>query len=143
MIFRVKTDWQNFLPIFHKRYCPTGAIVRSRRAFQISSKKSAELVRAEGARVSILNGSYTAGLAARTTEYLQSQGVNVVETGNSEQYATYTEITFHTGKPYTIKYLVDLMQISEFRIRHFFDPASSADIVIILGDDWAANNPMP
>jgi LCP family protein required for cell wall assembly len=103
----------------------------------------AELVKAEGARVSILNGSYTAGLAARTTEYLQSQGVNVVETGNSEQYATYTEITFHTGKPYTIKYLVDLMQISEFRIRHFFDPASSADIVIILGDDWAANNPMP
>jgi hypothetical protein len=91
----------------------------------------------------VLNGSYTAGLAARTAEYLQSQGINVVEVGNSEQYATYTEVTFHTGKPYTLKYLVDLMQISEFRIRHFFDPANPADIVITLGDDWAANNPMP
>lgn len=103
----------------------------------------AELVQSEGARVTVLNGSYTSGLAALTTEYLQSQGINVVETGNAEKYATYTEITFHTGKPYTVKYLVDLMQISEFRIRHFFDPAHSADIVIVLGDDWAANNPMP
>jgi len=101
-----------------------------------------ELLKAESARVSILNGSYTAGLASQTTEYLQSQGVNIVGTSNSDQYATYTEITFYTGKPYTTKYLVDLMQISPFRIRHLFDPNSEADIVIILGDDWAANNPM-
>jgi LCP family protein required for cell wall assembly len=103
----------------------------------------AELIKLEGARVSVMNGSYTAGLAAKTTEYLQSLGINVVETGNSDKYSTYTELTFYTGKPYTTKYLVDLMQVSEFRIRHFFDPNSTADIVIILGDDWAANNPMP
>jgi LCP family protein required for cell wall assembly len=103
----------------------------------------AELIKLEGARVAVMNGSYTAGLAAKTTEYLQSVGINVVETGNSDKYATYTELTFYTGKPYTTKYLVDLMQISEFRIRHFFDPNNTADIVIILGDDWAANNPMP
>jgi LCP family protein required for cell wall assembly len=107
------------------------------------SMDPAELVKTEGARVSVLNGSYTAGLAARTTEYLQAQGINVVQTANSDQYATYTEITFYNGKPYTTQFLVDLMQISPFRIRHFFDPASQADIVIILGDDWAANNPMP
>jgi len=101
-----------------------------------------ELLNAEGARVSILNGSYTAGLASQTTEYLQSQGINVVQTSNSDQYATYTEITFYTGKPYTTKYIVDLMQISPFRIRHLFDPNSETDIMIILGDDWAANNPM-
>jgi hypothetical protein len=35
------------------------------------------------------------------------------------------------------------MKISEFRIRHFFDPANSADIEIIVGDDWAVNNSMP
>jgi len=101
-----------------------------------------ELLNAEGARISILNGSYTAGLASQTTEYLQSQGINVVLTSNSDQYATYTEITFYTGKPYTTKYIVDLMQISPFRIRHLYDPNSEADIMIILGDDWAANNPM-
>jgi LCP family protein required for cell wall assembly len=108
-----------------------------------ASLDPAELVKLEGARVAVLNGSYTAGLAAKTTEYLQSLGINVVETSNSDKYATYTELTFYTGKPYTTKFLVDLMQISEFRIRHFFDPTNSADIVIIVGDDWAANNPMP
>jgi hypothetical protein len=38
--------------------------------------------------------------------------------------------------------LVDLMQINPFRVHHFFDPANPADIVIIVGDDWAVNNPM-
>ena len=47
----------------------------------------------EGATVSIMNGSSTGGLAERTTEYLKSQGVNVVEQGNAA-YSTYTTITF-------------------------------------------------
>ena len=102
-----------------------------------------ELMKAEGARVAVLNASYTPGLAARTTEYLQSLGVNVTQTDNSEKLSTYTEITSHTGKPYTVKFLVDLMQINQLRIRHFFDPTSPVDIVITLGDDWANNNPMP
>jgi len=102
-----------------------------------------ELVKAEGARVSVKNGSSTAGLAARTSDYLISQGVNVVETGNAENYTTNTEIIFHTGKPYTVKFLVDLMKVSPFRIRHFFDPSNVADIEVVLGDDWALSNPMP
>jgi LCP family protein required for cell wall assembly len=102
-----------------------------------------ELMKAEGARVAVLNASYTPGLAARTTEYLLSLGVNVTQTDNSEKLSTYTEITSHTGKPYTVKFLVDLMQINPLRIRHFFDPTSPVDIVITLGDDWANNNPMP
>jgi hypothetical protein len=101
-----------------------------------------ELVKAENARVSVLNGSSTSGLAAQTTDFLKSQGINVVETGNSDQFTANTQVTFHTGKPYTVKFLVDLMKINPFRIRHFFDPTSPADIVIVLGDDWAANNPM-
>ena len=102
-----------------------------------------ELVSQENARVQVLNGSSSAGLAARTSDYLKSQGINVVETGNAEQYATNTQITFYTGKPYTVKYLVDLMKINQFHIRHFFDPNNPADIVITVGDDWAASNTMP
>ena len=103
----------------------------------------AELVKQENARVQVLNGSATAGLAAQTADYLKSQGVNVTETGNADQYSATTLITFHTGKPYTLKYLVDLMKVNQFRIRHFFDPNSPADIVIVVGDDWAASNTMP
>ncbi|OGO38591.1 MAG: hypothetical protein A2W35_11260 [Chloroflexi bacterium RBG_16_57_11] len=103
----------------------------------------AELVRQENARVQVLNGSSAAGLAAQTSDYLKSQGINVVETGNADQYSTNTQITFYTGKPYTLKYLVDLMKINQFHIRHFFDPNNPADIVITVGDDWAVSNSMP
>jgi LCP family protein required for cell wall assembly len=107
-----------------------------------ASMDLAELVKAEGARVAVLNGSSIPGLAAQTTEYLTSQGVNVVQTGNADNVSSTTEVIFHSGKPYTVKFLVDLMQINPFRVRHFFDLADPADIVIILGDDWAINNPM-
>ncbi len=102
-----------------------------------------KLLAAENASIILLNGSSAPGLAASTADYLKSLGLNVIETGNAESYATYTEITFYTGKPYTVAHLVEMMKVSEFRIKHVFDPARGADIVIILGDDWAVSNPMP
>jgi LCP family protein required for cell wall assembly len=97
----------------------------------------------EAARISILNGTYTPGLAALTQEYLQSQGVQVTETGNSQQVSTYTEITYYTGKPYTVQFLVDLMKIDKIRIYYFNDPAHAVDIEVTLGTTWANDNPMP
>ena len=103
----------------------------------------AELVKEENARVAVMNGSSVSGLAARTVDYLKSQGINVVETGNASQVSPTTEITFYNGKPYTLKFLVDLMKVNKFRIRFASDPAVPADIVITLGDDWAQTNTMP
>jgi LCP family protein required for cell wall assembly len=103
----------------------------------------AQLVKEENARVAVMNGSSVSGLAARTVDYLKSQGINVVETGNASQVSPTTEITFYNGKPYTLKFLVDLMKVNKFRIRFASDPAVAADIVIILGDDWAQTNTMP
>jgi LCP family protein required for cell wall assembly len=97
----------------------------------------------EAARISILNGTYTPGLAALTQEYLQSQGVQVTETGNAQQVSTYTEITYYTGKPYTIQFLVDLMKIDKIRVYYFNDPAHAVDIEVTLGTTWANDNPMP
>jgi LCP family protein required for cell wall assembly len=97
----------------------------------------------EAARISILNGTYTPGLAALTQEYLQSQGVQVTETGNAQQVSTYTEITYYTGKPYTVQFLVDLMKIDKIRIYYFNDPAHAVDIEVTLGTTWANDNPMP
>jgi LCP family protein required for cell wall assembly len=103
----------------------------------------AELVDQENARVSVLNGSSVSGIAARSADYLKSQGINVVEAGNAAQYSTATEITFFTGKPYTVKFLVDLMGINPFRIRYQNDPSKSADIEIVLGDDWVQSGKLP
>lgn len=102
-----------------------------------------ELVTAEAGKISVLNGTTTAGLAARTTEFLKSQEVNVTVTGNADELYTNTSIFDYTGKPYTVKYLVELMAISHNRIYSRYDPSSQVDVMIVLGADWAASNPMP
>jgi LCP family protein required for cell wall assembly len=103
----------------------------------------ADLLKQENARVRVLNGSSVPGLGARTADYFKSQGINVVETGNAEQYTATSEITFYTGKPYTLKFLYDLMKINPYRLRHFFDPSVGVDITVVAGDDWAQSNVMP
>jgi polyisoprenyl-teichoic acid--peptidoglycan teichoic acid transferase len=96
----------------------------------------------EGARIVVSNGTYVEGLASKTQSYLQSQGANVVGTQNNE-YTTYTKIIDYTGKPYTDRYLVNLMQITSYDITFQYDPTSQVDVLVILGDDWAGTNPMP
>ena len=99
-------------------------------------------MQSEKASIVLSNGTYFEGLAAATQAYLQSQGANVVGTQNSE-YTTYTKIIDYTGKPYTDRYLVNLMQITPYSISFQYDPTSQVDVLVILGDDWAGNNPMP
>ncbi len=102
-----------------------------------------QLVQAEAPRLSVLNGTSETGMAARTTEYLQSQGIQVTNTGNADQLYTNTTVIDYTGKPYTLRYLVDTLKISPNYIFSRYDPASQADVVLILGQDWAVSNPMP
>jgi LCP family protein required for cell wall assembly len=109
----------------------------------LASATIEELVKAENARVRVLNATYEAGLATRTADYLKSLGINVTETGNADVFKNTTEITFYNGKPYIVKYLVDLMKINPLRVFHVNDPTSPVDITLMLGDDWVVNNTMP
>jgi hypothetical protein len=107
-------------------------------------KEKVELMAEEGARISLLNGTLTTGLAGRTEEYLKSQGANITLVGDAESKPqVYTSIYDYTGNPYTVQYFVELMNISEYRIFFKYNPESDVDVTIILGDDWFANNPMP
>ncbi len=103
----------------------------------------AEVISAENAKLRVLNGTATGGLAALSSDYLKSQGYNVVETGNADQLYTLTNLIDYTGNPYTLKYLSELMNVSSNQIYSRYDPASPVDVVVILGNDWAATNPMP
>lgn len=100
------------------------------------------LMQAEGSRIMVLNGTLAGGLAGRTQDYLTTQGANIIGTGDGEKF-TYTRVIDYTGNPYTLRYLVNLMQITPYSIRAEFNPASEVDVVVILGDDWAGNNPLP
>ena len=101
------------------------------------------LMQAEGASVSILNGTLTPGLAAQTADFLRSDGVTVVSPGNAEQLYSQTSIIDYTGNPHTVQYLVDRLNISPDQIFHRYDEASQADVVLLLGEDWASSNSMP
>lgn len=98
---------------------------------------------AEGAKVSIQNGTNTIGLANTTGEYLKSMGMNVIDASDSPQNVTLTTIIDHSGKPHTSTYLVNLMGISAQKIIYDDNPNSGADIELILGNDWSRDNPMP
>jgi hypothetical protein len=99
-------------------------------------------MQSEGATIIVANGTYVEGLATKTQSYLQSQGANVVNTQNYD-YTTFTRIIDYTGKPYTDRYLVNLMNITPYSISWQYDPTNQVDVLVILGDDWAGNNPMP
>jgi len=109
-----------------------------------AGKEKVELMAEEGAKLSLLNGTLTPGIAGLTQEYLQSLGANVFVVGDAENKPqTYTAIYDYTGNPYTVQYFVELMNISEYRIFFKYNPESEVDVAIILGDDWVGNNPMP
>jgi hypothetical protein len=102
-----------------------------------------KLMQAEDARVSVLNGTLTVGLASQTAAYLENQGIRVVDPGNAGEFYDYTTIIDYTGNPYTLNYLVELLNISSDRIYQSYDPQSQVDIVLLLGEDWATDNSLP
>ncbi len=101
------------------------------------------LVSQENARISVLNGSYQPGLAESTAAWLREQGFNVVEEGNAPDVTTVSEVTIQGPAPYALKWLVETFGMTAGRITNAFTPGAAVDLVLVLGDDWAANNPIP
>jgi len=102
------------------------------------------LAKQENATVIVLNGTFTQGLAIQTGDYLKTQGINVINNGNANQNPAVTKVIDHTGRPYILKYLRELFNISSSsQITSSYDPNAPADIEIILGNDWASKNPLP
>jgi polyisoprenyl-teichoic acid--peptidoglycan teichoic acid transferase len=97
-----------------------------------------ELMEAEQTRVLILNGTMTTGLASKTGELLRSKGISVIGEDNADELSDHTVIYDYTGKPYTVMYLAELLNVSTSRIFNRFDPNAEVDVEIILGEDWAS-----
>lgn len=101
------------------------------------------LAQSEQARIVVQNGTQDAGMATRTSEYLRSLGLNVLGEANADQLYQNTTLVVVTGKPYTVKYLADTMGIGTSDIYNRFEPDAGADVIVIIGSNWAASNPMP
>ncbi len=101
------------------------------------------LMKADGARIRLLNGSYTPGLEQKTGNYFNLQGMGVTEVGAADRAYDRTVIVLHSPKLYTLKYLQAVFGItSSAQILIRPDPASTVDLEVFLGNDWANGNPM-
>lgn len=98
----------------------------------------ARLMRAEKARVVIMNGTNSAGLASKTSDLLKGLGVNIISEDNADQVTDTTTIKDFTGKPNTTRFLTQTLHIPASRVTNSYDPQPQADIEIILGADWAS-----
>jgi hypothetical protein len=102
------------------------------------------LMKADGARVRLLNGSFSPGLEVKTANYFLQQGMAVTEVDAADRAYDSTVIVLHSPKLYTLKYLRAVFGISSStQILISPDPASAVDIEVFLGNDWAKNNPIP
>lgn len=102
-----------------------------------------ELMKGEQARISVQNGTDAPGLATRTAEYFRSLGMNVVEETNADMIYPASTIILLNGKPYTARYIADMMKIDTGNILNRFEPDSNSDVIVIVGNDWANANSLP
>lgn len=103
----------------------------------------ASLVAQEAPTVTVLNGSYQAGLEETTANWLREQGYNVVATGVGDVSAI-TSVAIQGPAPYGLRWLVETFGIAAGQIDNdFTSDRSQSDLILLLGDDWAYSNPMP
>jgi hypothetical protein len=99
------------------------------------------MVNEENARIRLLNASYQSDLGEMTASWMREQGFNVVEVGFA-QATTVSTIDLMGATPYALRWLVETFGMTPGHIDHRFSSESTVDIELILGDDWANNNPM-
>src|SRR5260370_14421151 len=104
-------------------------------AAQPVTGSDASLMKAEAAKVLVLNGSGKAGLGCDTKAWLLDQGVNVTDCTNADRsdYAN-TVILDYTGKPYTANWLKP--PLGAATILRGNDPTSTVDINVIARREW-------
>jgi LCP family protein required for cell wall assembly len=101
----------------------------------------ASLMRAEEARVRIVDGTFTPDLDRRAGAFFQSQGMGVTEVGPATETYSSTVVIVYGPKLYTLRYLQSVLGITSNQIRFSPDPASTVDIEIRIGSDIAGSIP--
>ena len=101
----------------------------------------ATLIAAEGAHISLLNGSTSPDIMDKTVAYLQQFGITIDSIGQAANSYT-NSLVINKGKPFTAKFLADLMAIPTAAITMDYQPDAASDLVLTITDAWANSNPM-
>jgi polyisoprenyl-teichoic acid--peptidoglycan teichoic acid transferase len=97
----------------------------------------------ENAKIEIVNGTNTAGLAGATKDYLIKHGFSDTQITTRSytadeiaSYPTTTLITDYSGMPYTTRLLSGLMKLSTANLKTSIRADATVDIQIFLKYDW-------
>jgi LCP family protein required for cell wall assembly len=97
---------------------------------------SLSVLQSENARIEVLNGTNTKGLATRTSTYLRSLGYNVVAIGDAGRYDYQTSVILsYADKKYTQSALTQLFNVLPENVRKAPSARMDVDIRLILGAD--------
>lgn len=108
-----------------------------RNDYQAQAETLRQQLAAEDARIVVYDGTGDPVLAARTANWLESQGYNIVEFGQAER-ADYprTVLLKHNDKPFTEANLRGTFAIAKDNIRQSDNADSSVDLRLIIGRDF-------
>ncbi len=103
-----------------------------------NGEETADSVAEEEATISILNGTYTGGLAYATTEYFEANGLSVAAYDNADRqdYAS-SLIILNRDKPHTAAEIRALLDLPQSAVVNGANPTAAYDVVVILGLDYA------
>jgi LCP family protein required for cell wall assembly len=107
------------------------------------SGNSSTSIQTEATRISIQNASNSSGLGEQTANYLRSLGFNILDVSNANAVADSSAIYVYSSKPYTLGYMANLFGVGSSSIWSSYDPNATTDMIIVLGNNWVNNNPMP
>jgi len=95
-------------------------------------------ITSEGARIHLENGTMTPDLGERTASYLREQGFNVVRysAADAQDYAR-SRILVYSDVEMTVDALASQLGVAEEDIHRQYAENAGADIVVVLGEDWA------
>ncbi len=97
----------------------------------------------EGPSVAVHNGTRVVGLAGETAEYLKALGIRVTETGNADDLYEVTTLVDYTGNADLINQLSQILALPNIKIYNRYNPDTTLDLLLTLGNDWAESNPLP
>jgi LCP family protein required for cell wall assembly len=102
-----------------------------------------QLMKADGARVRIVNDSSTPDLDTRTGNFLLAQGMKITERGAPNGNYGQSVVIIYSPKLYALRYLISPLGMITTNNQIVFkpDPGQSVDLEIRLGNDWVGKLP--
>lgn len=96
-----------------------------------------DAIKAENARIVVLNGTLNTGYAEQTANFLKARGFNVVQTDNASRSDYKHTVVFDSaGKPGTLAALLQTMSLQTTNVQPLPATTDGIDIEVVIGADW-------